>query len=98
MDNPCNEFGGDSNLYVDMKGRNFNTEAWLANLFSELIRRGIDSDEHHHFKDFPLGGSYAPNLEELKSVNLGLVGEKLGDLLVDHWDEIISDYQKLEGK
>ena len=43
--------------------------------------REIDSDEHYHFKDSPLGGSYAPNLEELKKVNLGLVGEKLGELL-----------------
>jgi hypothetical protein len=96
MDNPCKEFGGDSNLYVDVEGRNFNTEVWFANLLSELIRRGIDSDEHHHFKDSPLGGSYSPDLEELKKVNLGLVGEKLGELLVDHWEEIIKDYGKLE--
>lgn len=96
--NPCKEFGGDSNLYMNVKGRNFNTEVWFANLLSELIRRGIDCDEHHHFKDSPLGGSYSPNLEELKKVNLGLVGEKLGELLVDHWDEIIKDYEKLEEK
>jgi len=25
-----------------------------------------------------------------------LVGEKLGELLVDHWEEIIKDYGKLE--
>ena len=31
-------------------------------------------------------------------VNLGLVGEKLGELLVDHWEEIIKDYEKLEEK
>ena len=37
MDNPCKEFGGDSNLYVDVEGRNFNTEVWFANLLSELI-------------------------------------------------------------
>ena len=98
VDNPCKEFGGDSNLYVDIEGRNFNTAVWLANLFSELIRRGIDSDEHHHFKDSTLGGSYSPNLAELKKVNLGLVGEKLGELLVDHWEEIIADYEKLEEK
>ena len=96
MDNPCKEFGGDSNLYVDVEGRNFNTEVWFANLLSELISRGIDSDEHLHFKDSPLGDSYSPNLEELKKVNLGLVGEKLGELLVDHWEEIIADYEKLE--
>jgi hypothetical protein len=27
-----------------------------------------------------------------------LVGEKLGELLVDHWEEIIKDYGKLEEK
>ena len=96
MDNPCKEFGGDSNLYVDVEGRNFNTEVWFANLLSKLISRGINSDEHLHFKDSPLGDSYSPNLEELKKVNLGLVGEKLGELLVDHWEEIIADYEKLE--
>ena len=96
MDNPCKEFGGDSNLYVDVVGRNFNTEVWFANLLSKLISRGINSDEHLHFKDSPLGDSYSPNLEELKKVNLGLVGEKLGELLVDHWEEIIKDYGKLE--
>ena len=78
--------------------REIDTEKWLATLFSELIRRGIHCDEHHHFKDSPLGGSYSPNLEELKKVNLGLVGEKLGELLVDHWEEIIKDYEKLDGK
>jgi hypothetical protein len=96
MDNPCKEFGGDSNLYVDVEGRNFNTEVWFANLLSELIRRGIDSDEHHHFKDSPLGGSYSPNLEELKKVNLGLVGEFLTPLLQKHLDDIVEDYQKAE--
>ena len=98
MDNPCKEFGGDSNLYMNVEGRNFNTVVWFANLLSELIRRGIESDEHHHFKDSPLGGSYSPNFEELKKVNLGLVGEKLGELLADHWEEIIKDYGKLEEK
>jgi len=96
IDNPCKEFGGDSNLYVDVEGRNFNTEVWFANLLSELIRRGIDSDEHHHFKDSPLGGSYSPNLEELKNVNLGLVGEFLTPLLQKHLDDIVDDYQKAE--
>jgi hypothetical protein len=86
-----NETGG-------RKVREIDTEKWLATLFSELIRRGLDSDEHHHFKDSPLGDSYSPNLEELKKVNLGLVGEKLGELLVDHWEEIIADYEKLEEK
>jgi hypothetical protein len=80
------------------KVREIDTEKWLANLFSELIRAGLNEDEHHHFKDSPLGGSYSPNLEELKKVNLGLVGEKLGELLVDHWEEIIKDYEKLEEK
>lgn len=78
--------------------REIDTEKWLASLFSELIRAGLDEDEHYHFKDSPLGDSYAPNLEELKKVNLGLVGEKLGELLVDHWEEIIKDYEKLEEK
>ena len=45
MVNPFKEFGGDSNLYMNVKGRNFNTEVWFANLLSELIRRGIDSDD-----------------------------------------------------
>ena len=39
MDNPFKEFGGDSNIYMNVKGRNFNTEVWFANLLSELIRR-----------------------------------------------------------
>jgi hypothetical protein len=78
--------------------KEIDTEKWLSSLFSELIRRGLDSDEHLHFKDSPLGGSPSPNLEELKKVNLGLVGEKLGELLVDHWEEIIEDYEKLEEK
>jgi len=37
VDNPCKEFGGDSNLYMNVEGRNFNTVVWFANLFSELI-------------------------------------------------------------
>ena len=78
--------------------KEIDTEKWLSSLFSELIRRGLDSDEHLHFKDSPLGDSFSPNLEELKKVNLGLVGEKLGELLVDHWEEIIKDYEKLEEK
>lgn len=72
------------------------TEQWLASLFSELIRRGLYSDEHIHFHGSPLGGSFAPNLEELREVNLGLVGEKLGELLVDHWEVILKDYEELE--
>ena len=53
------------------------TEKWLSSLFSELIRRGIESQEHIHFKDSPLGGSPAPSREELMVAHLGYTGEFL---------------------
>ena len=62
MKNPCKEFGSDSSVYTDVRNREINVACWLANLFDELIQRGIDSDEHHHCKDSPLGNCYAPNL------------------------------------
>ena len=74
------------------------TEKWLSSLFSELIRRGIESDEHLHFRDSPLGGSSAPNLEEIKGSHLGWVGEFLTPLLQEHLEVIITDYQKSEEK
>jgi len=74
------------------------TEKWLSSLFSELIRRGIDSDEHIHFKDSPLGDSLAPLLSEIKNAHLGWVGEFLTPLLQKHLDDIVNDYQKLEDK
>jgi len=46
--------------------REIDTEKWLAGLFSELIRRGIESDEHVHFKDSSIGEHYAPTLQELR--------------------------------
>jgi len=73
-------------------------EKWLSSLFSELIRRGIDSDEHIHFNGSPLGGSSAPNLEEIKGAHLGWVGEFLTPLLQEHLDKIVEDYKKLEEK
>lgn len=76
--------------------REIDTEKWLANLFSELIRRGIDCDEHHHFKDSPLGGSYAPSREELMVAHLGYTGEFLTELLGEHLERILHDYGKLE--
>ncbi len=76
--------------------REIDTEKWLSSLFSELIRRGIDSDEHLHFKDSPLGGSYAPSLDELKESHLGYTGEFLTELLQEHLDRILQDYKKLE--
>ena len=72
------------------------TEKWLASLFSELIRRGIDEDEHLHLKDSPLGDSLTPPLSEIKNAHLGWVGEFLTPLLQKHLDDIVSDYQKLE--
>ena len=78
--------------------REIDTEKWLSSLFSELIRRGIESDEHLHFKDSPLGGSSAPNLEEIKGSHLGWVGEFLTPLLQEHLEVIITDYQKSEEK
>jgi hypothetical protein len=74
------------------------TEKWLAALFSELIKRGIDSDEHLHFKDSPLGDSLTPLLIEIKNAHLGWVGEFLTPLLQKHLDDIVNDYQKLEDK
>ena len=79
------------NLEVDV-------EKWLSSLFSELIRRGIESDEHIHFKDSPLGGYSAPNLEEIKGSHLGWVGEFLTPLLQEHLEEILKDYKKVEEK
>lgn len=78
--------------------RVLDTEKWLSSLFSELIRRGLDSDEHLHFRDSTLGDLPPPNLEELRGAHLGWVGEFLTPLLQKHLNEIISDYQKLEGK
>ena len=78
--------------------REIDTEKWLSSLFSELIRRGIESQEHIHFKDSPLGGSSAPNLEELKESHLGYTGEFLTELLQEHLDRILQDYRKLEEK
>ena len=78
--------------------REIDTEKWLSSLFSELIRRGIESDEHLHFRDSPLGGSSAPNLEELRGAHLGWVGEFLTPLLQEHLEVIIADYQKSEEK
>ena len=78
--------------------REIDTEKWLSSLFSELIRRGIDSDEHLHFKDSPLGGYYAPNLEELRGAHLGWVGEFLTPLLQEHLEEILEDYKKEDEK
>jgi hypothetical protein len=74
------------------------TEIWLAVLFSELIKRGIDSDEHLHCKDSPIGDLPPPNLEQLKNAHLGWVGEFLIPLLQKHLDDIVNDYQKLEDK
>ncbi len=68
------------------------TEKWLAILFSELIRRGIDSDEHLHCKDSPIGDLPPPNLEQLRGAHLGLVGEFLTPLLQKHLDDIVDDY------
>jgi len=76
--------------------RNHDPEKWLANLFSELIRRGLDSDEHIHFKDSPLGESSAPNLEEIRDTHLGWTGEFLTYHLEEHLKRIIEDYQKSE--
>jgi hypothetical protein len=76
--------------------KEIDTEKWLATLFSELIRRGMEHQEHVHFKDFPLNDSPAPNLEQLKNAHIGWAGEFLTPLLKDHFDQIISDYQKQE--
>jgi hypothetical protein len=78
--------------------REINTEKWLACLFSELIRRGIESDEHVHFKDSSIGEHYAPTLQELRGVHLGYVGEFLTPLLQEHLEEIIKEYQKVENQ
>ena len=79
---------------MDVKG----PEKWLAELFSELIQRGIDSDEHIHYKDSPLGDCYAPNLQELEEVNLGRVMEKMYSILDRHLYVIVQEYRKLETK
>ena len=76
--------------------KEIDTEKWLSCLFSELIRRGLDSDEHLHCKDSPIGDLPPPNLEQLRGAHLGLVGEFLTPLLQKHLDDIVEDYQKLE--
>lgn len=78
--------------------REVDTEKWLSSLFSELIRRGIESDEHLHFKDSPLGGSPAPSLKDLEGAHTGWIGEFLTPLLQEHLGEILKDYKKLEEK
>ena len=74
------------------------TEKWLAHLFSELIRRGLDSHEHIHNHGSPIGDFQPPSLEEIRDVHLGYVGEFLIPLLQKHLDDIIRDYRKLEEK
>jgi len=76
--------------------KEIDTEKWLSCLFSELIRRGLDSDEHLHCKDSPIGDLPPPNVEQLRGAHLGWVGEFLTPLLQKHLDDIVSDYQKLE--
>jgi len=76
--------------------KEIDTEKWLSCLFSELIRRGLDSDEHLHFKDSPLGGSPAPSRVELMVAHLGYTGEFLTELLQEHLERILHDYGKLE--
>jgi hypothetical protein len=78
--------------------REIDTEKWLAGLFSELIRRGIECDEHVHFKDSPIGEHYAPTLQELRGAHLGYVGEFLAPLLQEHLEEIIKEYQRVENQ
>ncbi|NDB83681.1 MAG: hypothetical protein EB127_13300 [Alphaproteobacteria bacterium] len=73
-------------------------EKWLAYLFSELIRRGIECDEHLHCKDSLIGDLPPPNLQQLRIVHTGWVGEFLTPLLKEHLDKIVEDYQKLEDK
>lgn len=80
----------------DLYTSEIDTEKWLSSLFSELIRRGINSDEHLHFKDSPVQDFHPPNLEELRGAHLGWVGEFLTPLLQKHLDDIVSDYQKAE--
>jgi len=72
------------------------TEKWLSSLFSELIRRGIDCDEHLHFKDSPLNNSPSPNLKQIRDAHPGWIGEFLTPLLQEHLNKIIDDYQKSE--
>ena len=76
--------------------KEIDTEKWLSALFSELIRRGLDSDEHLHCKDSPIGDLPPPNLEQLRGAHLGWVGEFLTPLLQKHLDDIVDDYQKAE--
>ena len=72
----------------------FSAETWLSRLFGELIQRGIDSDEHLHFKDSPLGDVRAPVVDELKNVDMMLVREKIETILCFKLISIIEDYEK----
>jgi len=74
----------------------FLAEAWLAQLFCELIQRGIDSDEHIAHKDSTINGVSAPSIDELKNVDLMLVREKLETILAFKLQTIIEDYETNE--
>ena len=76
--------------------KEIDTDKWLAYLFSELIRRGMEHQEHVHFKDFPLNDLPPPSLEQLRDARIALVGECLNPLLRKHFEQIINDYQKRE--
>lgn len=81
-----------------MSEREHDTEKWLSELLSELIHRGILSDEHTHYHGSPIGNYHAPSIEQLRGAHLGYVGEFLAPLLEDHLKRIIEDYEKFEEK
>lgn len=71
-------------------------EKWLSKLFSELIKSGIDSDEHIRYRGSSLGNHRPPNLKSLKKAHAGWTGEFLTPLLQEHLEKIVRDYEKLE--
>lgn len=71
-------------------------EKWLSALMSELIRRGIDSDEHIHLRSNLMGELAVPSLDQIRTAHVGWIGEFLAPLLQNHLDEITRDYEKLE--
>lgn len=71
-------------------------ERWLSRLLSELIRRGIDSDEHIHLWGEPMGEPAAPSPDQIRAAHTGFIGEFLTPLLEKHLDMIARDYERLE--
>ena len=79
---------------------NRNDSEWLANLFSELIRMGIDEDEHQYWKDRGFKNFKEdrwvdpPAVDFLDKVDMEEVVQLLYPQLMVHLEQIIADYRR----